>query len=68
MTAKINGKRLLHAIEEEKQEKPFKQEIVWRNVAVMGTLHLISFYALVTLYKADFRTILWGKFLLFGSL
>ena len=53
----ISDKKL--DIKEENQ--PFKPKIVWRNVAIMGAVHLASLYALTILHKAKFSTILWGK-------
>ena len=41
--------------------KPFKAQVVWKNVCIMGALHLSSLYALMILHKAQFSTLLWGK-------
>ncbi|KAK8787794.1 hypothetical protein V5799_022430, partial [Amblyomma americanum] len=45
--------------EERPASKPHKMEIVWRNVILMGSLHLISIYGFYLIFfAAQWKTVL----------
>ena len=47
--------------EETHEQKRPPMKIVWRNVILMGMLHLASVYALTLIFKAKLLTLLWSK-------
>lgn len=48
--------------------KPHKMEIVWRNVILMGSLHLTSVYGLYLVFVVlQWKTVLAGETRLFSG-